>query len=138
MQIHEYLRTLDFLVVVVYILVLIGIGYWVSFKKKKRNDQNLFLAGKTLKWPSIGLTMWGTNVGPSMLIASASIGYTSGIVAGNFSWFAFPFILLLAFLFAPFYKKTGISTLPEFIGKRFNDKTRHFLAWYSIFTILIS
>jgi len=138
MDIHEHLKAIDFLVVAIYLVILTGIGIWVSFRKKKQKDGNLFLAGKSLKWPSIGLTMWGTNVGPSMLIASAGIGYTSGIVAGNFSWFAFPFIFLLAFLFGPLYKKTGISTLPEFIGRRFNESTSHLLAWYSIVTILIS
>lgn len=138
MQIHEYLTIWDFCVVLIYILILVSIGYWVSFKKKKKESENLFLAGRSLRWPSIGLTMWGTNVGPSMLIATAGIGYTSGIVAGNFSWYAFPFILLLAFVFTPLYKKTGISTLPEFIGKRFNNRTRSFLAWYSLITILVS
>ena len=94
-NIHSFLKPLDFIVVLIYLAILIGIGYWVSFIKKKTAGENLFLAGHSLRWPSIGLTMWGTNVGPSMLIASASIGYTTGIVAGNFGWYAFVFIFLL-------------------------------------------
>lgn len=137
-SIYSHLKTIDFLIVGAYLLVLIGIGYWVSFVKKKEENENLFLANKTLKWPSIGLTMWGTNVGPSMLIASASIGYTSGVVAGNFAWYAFPFIFLLAVVFAPRYLKANVMTLPEFMGKRFGDSTRNMLAWYSLATILIS
>ncbi len=141
-NINSYLGTIDFLVVGVYLLIIIGIGYWVSFIKKSDNKteggENLFLAGRSLGWFSIGLTMWGTNVGPSMLIASASIGYTTGVVAGNFGWYAFPFILLLALVFAPRYLGANVQTLPEFMGKRFGDTTRNILAWYTLATILIS
>jgi SSS family solute:Na+ symporter len=139
-NINSFLRPIDFVVVGVYLVVLIGIGYWVSFVKKEDKDKedNLFLAGHSLGWPSIGLTMWGTNVGPSMLIASASIGYTTGMVAGNFGWYAFVFIFLLAVVFAPRYLGANVQTLPEFMGKRFGQSTRNILAWYTLVTILIS
>jgi len=137
-NISSYLHTADFVVVAIYILVLIGMGYWVSFVKKKDKSENLFLAGHSLGWTSIGFTMWGTNVGPSMLVASASIGYTTGVVAGNFGWYAFVFIFLLAVVFAPRYIGAKVQTLPEFMGKRFGQSTRTILAWYSIATILIS
>ncbi|HTI11727.1 MAG TPA: sodium/solute symporter, partial [Puia sp.] len=114
------------------------IGYWVSFVRKKNTEENLFLAERSLGWASIGLNMWGTNVGPSMLIASASIGYTTGIVAGNFAWYAFIFILLLAVVFAPRYLGSRVSTLPEFMGQRYGESTRSILAWYTLITILIS
>ncbi|WBL23363.1 sodium:solute symporter [Zunongwangia sp. HRR-M8] len=138
MEIHELLTITDFMVVGVYILILVGIGYWASFRDKKDVDENLFLAGNSLNWTSIGFTMWGTNVGPSMLIASASIGYTTGIVAGNFAWYAFIFIFLLAVVFAPRYLGAKTQTLPEFMGKRFGNSTQNILAWYTIVTVLIS
>lgn len=138
MEIHELLSTTDFVVVGVYILVLVGIGYWASVRQNRESDGNLFLAGNSLNWTSIGFTMWGTNVGPSMLIASASIGYTTGIVAGNFAWYAFIFIFLLAVVFAPRYMGAKVQTLPEFMGKRFGNSTQNILAWYTIITILIS
>ena len=138
MNIHRHLHPLDFGVVAVYLLLLVGIGAYISFRKKKDSDRDYFLAGGSLRWYSIGLTMWGTNVGPSMLIASCAVGYTTGIVAGNFSWYAFIFIGLLALVFAPHYKNTRVSTLPEFMGQRFNKTTRELLAWYSLVTILIS
>ncbi|WP_136064595.1 sodium:solute symporter family transporter [Pontiella sulfatireligans] len=120
----------------IYLIVLIGIGSWVSYRQK--HNENLFLAQHSLGATSIGLTMWGTNVGPSMLIASCSIGYTTGIVAANFSWYAFVFLFLLAFVFAPYYLQAKTSTLPEFIGTRFNQHSRELLAWYSLVTILVS
>lgn len=137
-NIYSYLHPVDFIVVIAYLLVLIGLGYWISFVKKSKQDENLFLAGNSLGWGSIGFTMWGTNVGPNMLVASASIGYTTGIVAGNFGWFAFLFIFLLAVVFAPRYLGAKVQTLPEFMGKRFGQSTRNILAWYTIATVLIS
>jgi SSS family solute:Na+ symporter len=137
-DIHTFLKPVDFAVVGLYLLVLVAIGMWVSFIKKRNTSENLFLAGHSLGWGSIGFTMWGTNVGPSMLIASASIGYTTGVVAGNFGWYAFVFIFLLAVVFAPRYLGARVLTLPEFMGKRFGQSTRNILAWYTMITILIS
>jgi solute:Na+ symporter, SSS family len=136
--IYDLLQPVDLVIVVIYLAILIGIGYWVSFIKKKNADENLFLADRSLGWGSIGFTMWGTNVGPSMLVASASSGYLNGIVSGNFAWYAFPFIMLLAVVFAPRYLGAKVSTLPEFIGTRFGESTRNILAWYTLITILIS
>ena len=96
------LSKLDIAIIVLYVLVLGVIAFWSGFAKKNKSD-NLFLANKSLGWLAIGLTMWGTNVGPSMLIANASSGFETGITAGNFSWYAFPFIMMLVFVFAPRY-----------------------------------
>lgn len=137
-QIHTFLEPIDYAVIGIYLIILIAFGYYISFVKDKGNNENIFLASNTLGWTSIGLNMWGTNVGPSMLIASASVGFTSGIVAGNFAWYAFIFILLLAMVFSPRYLGAKVLTLPEFMGKRFGDSTRNILAWYTVITILIS
>jgi SSS family solute:Na+ symporter len=82
--------------------------------------------------------MWGTNVGPSMLLAFASIGYSTGIVAVNFDWYAFVFLMLLALVFAPKYIAAKVSTMPEFMGNRYGDSTRNILAWYALIKMLIS
>lgn len=130
------MHTTDWLVFVAYLVLLMVIGIWAS-SKSDQNGHN-FLAGNSLRWHHIGFSMWGTNVGPSMLIASASAGFTTGIVSGNYAWYAFVFIALLAFVFAPRYLGEKITTLPEFMGKRFGESTRNMLAWYTIVTILIS
>ena len=132
----KFLDTLDWGILIAYFLILIAIGIWASSKRKK--GSSLFLAEHSLRWHHIGFSMWGTNVGPSMLIASASAGFTTGIVSGNYAWYAFVFICLLAFVFAPRYLGSRVSTLPEFMGKRFGQSTRNILAWYTIVTILIS
>ncbi len=130
------MQPMDWAVLAVYFIVLLGIGLWASSKSKKGTHK--FLASNSLRWHHIGFSMWGTNVGPSMLIASASAGFTAGIVSGNYAWYAFVFIALLAFVFAPRYLGEKITTLPEFMGRRFGESTRNMLAWYTIVTVLIS
>ncbi|WP_316829886.1 sodium:solute symporter family transporter [Pedobacter aquatilis] len=137
-NIVERLTNLDYFIVVAYIAVLIFIGYRASFSKKNNGDETLFLANKSLNWSSIGFNMWGTNVGPSMLLAFASIGYSTGIVAVNFDWYAFIFLFLLAIVFAPKYLAAKVSTMPEFMGNRYGDSTQNILAWYALVKILIS
>jgi len=137
---YSQLHLLDWSILVLYFVVLVIIGLWASHKQQKAagKDGNSFLASKSLSWHHIGLSMWGTNVGPSMLIASCSSGFAAGVVSGNYAWYAFVFIALLAFVFAPRYLGENISTLPEFMGRRFGQGTRSVLAWYTIVTILIS
>ncbi len=130
------IQSLDIVIIALYFIILVGIGLWASHQRKK--GSSLFMAEHSLKWPSIGFSMWGTNVGPSMLIASASAGFTTGIVSGNYAWYAFIFIALLTFVFAPRYLGAKVTTLPEFMGERFGPSTRHILAIYTIVTILIS
>jgi len=130
------MQTLDWIILASYFVILLAIGLWASSKRKK--ESSLFLAGRSLRWHHIGFSMWGTNVGPSMLIASASAGFTTGIVSGNYAWYAFVFIALLAFVFAPRYLGAKVHTLPEFMGLRYGQSTRNILAWYTIVTIIIS
>lgn len=136
-KIYDKLQPIDFVIVAIYLLLLFIIGYMASFGKKKK-EENLFLAGKSLNWYNIGFNMWGTNVGPSSLLAFASIGYSTGIVAGNFEWYAFVFLLLLAMVFAPRYIASKVTTMPEFMGRRYGNSTQNILAWYALIKILIS
>ena len=132
----QYLETFDWIILAAYFVALLAIGIWAS--RRAASGSASFLASRSLRWYHIGFSMWGTNVGPSMLIASASAGFATGIVSGNYAWYAFIFIALLAFVFAPRYLGEKVMTLPEFMGRRFGSSTRSVLAWYTIVTILIS
>lgn len=136
-NIIERLTMLDYTIVIAYLLILLVIGYRAS-RASGRKDETLFLANKSLGWASIGFNMWGTNVGPSMLLAFASIGYSTGIVAVNFDWYAFVFLFLLAVVFAPRYLAAGVTTMPEYMGQRYGDSTQNILAWYALIKMLIS
>ncbi|MEE2659551.1 MAG: sodium/solute symporter [Candidatus Latescibacterota bacterium] len=136
MEIHEALQPLDFIVIVVYIVALLGLGAWVSIRNKDA-QQDLFLGGRTLPWYNVGLSIFGTNIGPSFLIASCSIAYTSGVVGANFEWLAWWFLMLLGMLFIPHYMRTRVDTMPQFMLRRFGPRVYGFLSWYALFTTVI-
>ncbi|MEE4311835.1 MAG: sodium:solute symporter [candidate division KSB1 bacterium] len=135
MDIRSALQPLDAVVIIIYIICLIGLGFWISFRRKESSD--LFLAGRDLGWPNIGFSIFGTNISPSMMLAACSVAYTSGIVAANFEWLAWWFLMLLAMVFIPHYLGTRISTMPEFMERRFDGRCRSFLSWYALFTTII-
>ncbi|GAB4018637.1 sodium:solute symporter family transporter [Spirosoma koreense] len=137
-NIIDRLTALDYGIVLAYLIILVVIGYRASRPRQGQANETLFLANKSLGWASIGFNMWGTNVGPSMLLAFASIGYSTGIVAINFDWYAFVFLFLLAIVFAPKYLAAHVTTMPEFMGKRYGESTQTILAWYALIKMLIS
>lgn len=136
MNIIKNLACLDYFIIILYLILLLGIGFWAS-KKSNQYGGDLFLGGRQLKWSNIGLSIWGTNIGPSMLIATTSLAYSTGLVGGNFSWLAFPILLVLARVFIPRYLHGRVHTTAEFISLRFNETTRDIVAIYSLLSILI-
>jgi len=125
MDVHITLTTIDYAVIASYIVAVLTLGLWVSFRKEHSDD--LFLAGRSLGWGSIGLSIFGTNVSPAMMISSCSIAYTSGMVAANFEWLAWLCLLLFAMVFLPHYLNTQISTMPEFMSRRYGEGCRIFV-----------
>ncbi len=134
MNIQNSLTVIDFGVIAIYIVSVLGIGFWVSFRKKHTED--LFLAGRSLGWGNIGLSIFGTNVSPAMMIANCGVAYSTGMVAANFEWLAWIFLFMLAMLFAPHYLNTRVSTMPEFMNRRYGRGCRVFLSWYVLFSTL--
>ncbi len=135
MKLTDSLQPLDFLVIGAYLLALLVIN--LRQRRHTPASDDLFLAGRSLTWPKIGLSIFGTDINPSSLIAGASIGYTTGIVAGNFDWLAWIFLLLLGMVFVPHYLSTRISTMPEFLKQRFGPACYAFLSWFNLVTIIV-
>ena len=136
MDIHDKLQTLDFAVIFAYIVILVTIGMWVSFRR--RGAEDLFLGGRSQGWGVVGLSIFGTNINPSFLISSCGAAYVSGFATANFEWLAWWLMMLLAMLFVPYYVKTRVSTMPEFIHKRFGRGAHRFLSYYALFTTIVS
>ncbi|MGE8291576.1 MAG: sodium:solute symporter family transporter [Sphingobacterium sp.] len=128
-------NSIDYLVLVLYAIALFYIGF--RFNKKEKNQQDIFLGGRSLKWWQIGFSIFGANAGPMMLIGFASIGFSHGIVASNFELLAWFFLMLLAMVFLPYYLKAKISTIPQFLLIRFGKKSYNFLIVYSLMSILV-
>ena len=136
MSIHEKLQTIDFVIIVAYVVALVSIGMWVSFRR--RGAEDLFLGGRSQPWGVVGLSIFGTNINPSFLISSCSVAYVSGFAAANFEWLAWWLMMLLAMLFVPYYMQARVSTMPEFIRRRFGSGAHAFLSYYAMFTTIVS
>ncbi len=135
MDIQAHMTGLDYAVVAAYVVAVLAIGFAVSRRKGARED--LFLGGRGFGWFNIGLSIFGTNVSPSMLIASCAIAYEIGIVGGHIEWFAWWFLFLLAIVFVPHYLRTRVSTMPEFLSLRYDERCREFLSYYAVFSIMV-
>lgn len=129
------LHPLDTLVFVGYLLILLSIGGFVSYRQRKSED--LFLGGRSMGWGNVGLSIFGTNIGPTFLIATCGAGYTTGMVTANFEWMAWIFLFLLGMVFVPFYLHTRISTMPEFMNKRFGRGCYTFMSFYALLGTVI-
>ncbi len=129
------LTYIDYFVLLVYVIFLLFVGFY--FSRKKKNKDDLFLGGRNLTWWQIGFSIFSANAGPMMLVGFAGIGYTQGVVASNFEWLAWLFLLLLAMVFIPHYHATKISTMPQFLLLRYGKRSYRFLTYYSLFSILV-
>lgn len=135
MQLSLDLQWLDYAVIGGYVAAVLGLGFWVSFKKGHSTD--LFLAGRSLGWVNIGLSMWATNTTPSSLVASAGAAYATGLLTSNFALLAWPFLMLMAMVFVPHYLGTRITTMPEFMSRRYDESCRNFLSWYTMVSAMV-
>ena len=132
--------TPDIIITIAYILFIVTIGLWSGTRKKKNEvttSGEHFLAGKTLRWPMIGLALFATNISCLHLVSLAQSGFDTGLLNGNFEWMAAFTLILLALLFIPFYIRSGVSTLPDFLEKRYNKACRDWLAFISIISAII-
>ena len=132
------MTTLDFVVVGVYFALILGLGIWAGLGRRGRGGaQGYFLAGKSLGWPLIGLALFATNISCVHLVSLAQSGFDTGLLYGNFEWMAAFTLLLLGFFFVPFYIRSGITTLPDFLEKRYDRACRDWLAVISLLSAVV-
>ncbi len=110
-----------------------SLGCWVGFRQRRGlQGEGYFLGGRVLTWPIIGLALYSTNINTVHIVSLAQEGFRTGLVYGNYEWMA-PFTLIaLALFFAPFYIRSRVATLPDFLEKRYNRNCRDWLAGMSI------
>ena len=126
---------IDLGVIIAYILGIVFVGLWFS-RKKNKTSEGYFMAGKSLTWSIIGASLFASNISTVHLVGLSESGYIDGIVWGNFEWFSAFELIILAFVFVPFYLRTKITTLPEFLEKRYDGRSRVVLAIFSIMAAL--
>jgi len=126
---------LDLIIILAYLIGIVIIGL-ISSRRFKQSSQDYFLAGKSLKWPVVGAALFAANISTIHLVGLAAAGYNEGLVWGNFEWMATFTLIILGLVFAPFYFNTRISTLPEFLEKRYSAGSRIIMAIMAIIAAL--
>src|SRR5438309_4174716 len=125
------LHAFDIVVISGYFLILLGIGYWAA-RREKNVSADYFLASRDVGWFAVGASLFASNIGSEHLVGLAGTGAASGLAVGHFEWLACLILLLLGWLFVPYYLKSGVYTMPEFLEKRYNSAARTYFTWVSV------
>jgi SSS family solute:Na+ symporter len=133
---HRTLATVDIAIIAVYFLIIFGIGFY--FAKKGRSSEEYFLAGRNIGWFAIGASLFVSNISTEHFIGLAGSGASSGLAAGNFEWEACLMLLLLGWVFVPFYLRSNVFTMPEFLERRFNRNCANYLATISVIAYIFT
>jgi len=127
------LAPLDIGIIIGYFIVIIVIGIVVA--RKTDTGEDLFLAGRSLGWGVIGFSLFASNISSTTLIGLTGQAYQTGISVSNYEWMAAVVLVFMAIFFIPFYIRSKIDTIPEFLERRFDVRSRKY---FSVITIFLS
>lgn len=119
----------DWMIIAIYFMVLVGIVWWSS--RKQETTEDYFLAGRDVGWFAVGASLFASNIGSEHIVGLAGSGANNGMAQAHWELHAW-IMILLAWVFVPFYYRAGVFTMPEFLEKRFNAKTRWILSIVSL------
>lgn len=131
MSSHIRIPTLDLGIIIAYVVAILAIGI-LSTRRVRVTGQIFFLAGRSLPWGIVGAALFASNISTIHLVGLTASGYNEGLVWGNFEWMASFTLILLSLVFAPFYFRSKVSTLPEFLERRYSPASRSLLAFMAI------
>ncbi|MCU4163447.1 sodium:solute symporter [Carboxylicivirga caseinilyticus] len=130
------MTTLDWVVIGLFFVFLIGIVIWV-ISQKSNNSEDYFLGGRDATWIAIGASIFASNIGSEHLIGLAGAGASSGMAMAHWEiqgWM----ILILGWVFVPFYSRSMVLTMPEFLERRFNPESRTILSLISLVSYVLT
>ncbi len=123
------LQTLDIIVILVYLL---GIVIYGISKSKRSSSEDYFLGGRTMTWPIVGIALFSANISSSTLVGLASDAFQTNINVYNYEWYAVVVLIFFAIFFLPFYLRSGVYTMPEFLERRYDRKSRYYFSFITI------
>jgi solute:Na+ symporter, SSS family len=130
------LATIDIGIIVVYFLVIFSIGFY--FARKGRTSTDYFLASRNVGWFAIGASLFVSNISTEHFIGLSGSGASSGLAVGHFEWWACLILLILGWVFVPFYLRSNVFTMPEFLERRFSRSCAVYLASISIIAYIFT
>jgi SSS family solute:Na+ symporter len=133
------LNNYDWWVVGGYFLIVFAVAVWAMNRNRSADtSSDYFLAGRNVGWFVVGASLFASNIGSEHLIGLAGAGASSGLVMGQFELQASFILLILGWIFVPFYFRSGVFTMPEFLERRFSPATRWYLALISIVAYVLT
>ena len=133
---HRKLEAIDLVIIAIYFLIVFGIGFY--FARKGRTSEDYFLASRHVGWFAIGASLFVSNISTEHFIGLAGSGATSGLPVGAFEWLACFILLILGWVIVPFYLRSNVFTMPEFLERRFNRYCATYLASISIIAYIFT
>ena len=130
------LTGVDWLMIALYFGILLGVAWWVV-RKRKDTAADYFLAGRNLGWWVVGASIFASNIGSEHVVGLAGSGVTDGVAMAHFELHAWC-LLVLAWVFVPFYARSMVFTMPEFLERRFSPASRYVLSIVSLVTFIVS
>ena len=130
------MQLLDWIVIALFFVALVGIIWWVV-RQKQNNAADYFLGGKDATWIAIGASIFASNIGSEHLIGLAGSGAASGMAMAHWEiqgWM----ILILGWVFVPFYSRSMVYTMPEFLERRYNSASRTILSLISLISYVLT
>ena len=131
------IAAVDLFIIVVYLLGILFVGLWSVRKIKRQTSESYFLASRNLKWPVVGAALFASNISTIHLVGLAESGFGVGMVVGNYEWMASFTIILLSLVFVPIYFRSRITTLPEFMERRYSPAARTTLSFMFIMSAML-
>jgi len=131
-----HFSVLDFVIVAVYAVMIIGLGFFFSRSKgKEKSTEDYFLAGKSLPWWAIGASLIAANISAEQYIGMSGSGFASGLAIASYEFMSALTLIIVGKFFLPIFIKQGIYTIPEFVEKRFSTNLKTILAvfWLALF-----
>ncbi len=132
----NFLGTVDWIFVILYLLVIAGVSVW-SIRKTRNTTSDYFLANRNLGWFVIGASILASNVGSEHIVGLAGSAAKSGTVLGHYELHSY-IVLILGWVFVPFYMRSMVYTMPEFLERRFNPQARRLLSVIQLFSYVIA
>ncbi|MCB9250625.1 MAG: sodium/solute symporter [Ignavibacteriales bacterium] len=130
------LHYIDWLVILGYFVIILGLAWWV-IKQKNDNSEDYFLAGRNLSWFVVGASIFASNIGSEHLVGLAGSGTTDGVAMAHYELHAWC-LLVLGWVMAPFYMRSKVFTMPEFLEKRFSPASRTVLSLISLIAYVLT
>ena len=130
----------DYAIFVVYAILILGVGLWVSRDKegRQKNAEDYFLASKSLPWWAIGASLIAANISAEQFIGMSGAGFASGLAIASYEWMSALTLLIVGKCFLPIFIEKGLYTIPEFVEKRYSTNLKTILAvfWIGLYVFV--